>query len=263
MQHGSSKDLAPERQGRILEMLDAEGAVRVDDLVEPLGVSAATVRRDLEALEQRGRLRRVHGGAVRVAGRLEEPLFDDKAGVAAEEKQRIAQCAAALIEAGDTIYLDGGSTVLELAKCLRDMQDITVVTNSLRSALELSGHGPRVILIGGELRRRSQTMVGPLTRLTLEDLHVDKAFMGTMGLSLEAGLTTTDPGEAYTKELAMQRANQVVLLVVGERIGAVSFAQSGTLADVDVLVTDQDPGREFQESMTALGVRMEVAGEAR
>ena len=158
------------------------------------------MRRDLDQLERSGAIRRVHGGAVSVESRLEEPVFDDKTSLAAREKRRIAEAALTFVEPGDTIYLDGGSTVLELARLLRERTNLTVVTNSLHAALELAGRGPRLIVIGGELRRLSQTMVGPLTRLVLHELHLDKAFMGTIGFTLNEGLTTTDPSEAYTKE---------------------------------------------------------------
>ena len=178
-----------------------------------LNASPATVRRDLARFEELGEVQRVHGGAVSMDSRIEEPLFDAKTSIATKEKQRIARAALPYIEADDTIYLDGGSTVLELARLLRDRTNITVVTNSLRAANELAGRGPKLILVGGELRRLSQTIVGSMTRLMLAGLHMDKAFMGTIGLSLDKGLTTTDPCEAYTKELVMTQARQVILLV--------------------------------------------------
>ena len=104
------------------------------------------------------------------------------------------------------------------------------------AAHELAGRGPRLILIGGELRRLSQTMVGPLTRCLLEELHLDKAFMGTIGLTLKDGLTTTDPGEAYTKELVMNRARQVILLADSSKAGKVAFAQAGRWERVHAVV---------------------------
>lgn len=241
----SQKNLAPERQSRLMDLLRERSAIRVDEICMELEVSAATARRDLEELEKSGRLRRVHGGAVCVETRLDEPLFDDKTSVAAREKLQIAQRALRLIRSDSTIYLDGGSTVLELARLLVDRTDITVVTNSLRAAVELSGRGPRVILIGGELRRRSQTMVGTLSRAVLDGLHFDMAFMGTIGLTLKQGLTTTDPAEAFTKELVMQHADQVVLLADSSKFGKVSFARAGSLQDIDVLITDQHADKKL------------------
>src|SRR5208282_1216045 len=111
----------------------------------------------LDELDRMGAIRRVHGGAVSVEGRLEEPVFEDKTAQAVREKRRIAKAALEFIDPGDTIYLDGGSTVLELARLLRDRTNITVLTNSLHAAVELAGRGPRQIVAGGELRRLSQT----------------------------------------------------------------------------------------------------------
>jgi len=253
------RDLAPERQKRVLEIIRQRNAVRVDELCEALSVSPATIRRDLEILEGDGAVRRVHGGAVDGHARLDEPLFDDKTGLAGEEKRLIARRALSRIREGDTIYLDGGSTVLELARLLRDRGDITVVTNSLRAATELAASGPRLILLGGEFRRRSQTVVGSMTRSLLETIYLDIAFMGTIGIT-EAGLTTTDPNEAYTKQLVMTRSQQVVLLADSTKIGKVSFAHAGNPGDIGVMITDGGADPLFVKKMRKLGVTVEMAG---
>ncbi|MBZ5513287.1 MAG: DeoR/GlpR family DNA-binding transcription regulator [Acidobacteriia bacterium] len=250
------KELAPQRHEELRRILRKDHVVRVEDLAQQLNVSPATIRRDLEELESLGEIRRVHGGAVGVESRLEEPLFDDKTAIAAKEKQRIARAALKFIKPNDTIYLDGGSTVLELARLLRDRTNITIVTNSLRASIELAAQGSRLMLIGGELRRLSQTLVGPLTRLTLEELHIDKAFMGTIGLTLEEGLTTTDPGEAYTKELVMERAREVYLLADHSKAGKVSFTRAGRLEKVRALITDSLIDRGFAGRLRKRGVEV-------
>lgn len=248
------KTLAPERWGHLRELIRDRGVIRVEDLCRQLRVSPATVRRDLDQLERNGSIRRVHGGAVSVEGRLDEPLFADKTSLAAREKRRIAEAALRFVEAGDTLYLDGGSTVLELARLLRERTNLTVVTNSLQAASELSGRGPRLILIGGELRRLSQTLVGPLTRLTLNDLHLDKAFMGTIGFALKEGLTTTDPSEAFTKQLVTRQARQVILLADNTKAGKVSFASAGGWDGVHVLITDKPVA--FAKDLAARGIKI-------
>ena len=256
MKSRKPRELAPKRIERLRQILRMDHVVSVEELSRQLRVSSATVRRDLAQLESLGEVRRVHGGAVGVESRLEEPLFDDKTSIAAREKQRIAQAALKFIKPNDTIFLDGGSTVLELARLVRDRSNLTVVTNSLRAAIELAAQGPRVILIGGEFRRLSQTLVGPLTRLTLDEVHVDKAFMGTIGLTLEEGLTTTDPSEAYTKELVMQHARQVFLLADHSKVGKVSFACAGQLGKVQVLITDKQIDRKFASQVRKNGVEV-------
>jgi DeoR/GlpR family transcriptional regulator of sugar metabolism len=256
MLNGNHKELAPRRLDNLRELVRGKGVIRVEEICSRLRVSPATVRRDLDQLEEAGTIRRVHGGAVSVESRLEEPLFDDKASIAAREKNRIAQAALQFVEPGDTIYLDGGSTVLEFAQLLHDRTNLTVVTNSLRAAHELAGRGPRLILIGGELRRLSQTMVGPLTRCVLRELHVDKAFMGTIGLTLKEGLTTTDPSEAYTKELVMSQARQVILLADSGKAGKVAFARAGRLENVHVLVTDKALDKNFAKELIKQGIKV-------
>lgn len=254
-----NRDLAAERQQKVLQLILAERIARVEDISLELNVSLATIRRDLVEIESQGKIRRVHGGAVAVEGRLEEPtMFDDKTVVAVAEKKAIAAEALKLINPEDTIYLDGGSTTLELARLAREMRGITVVTNSLRAALELSGSGPRLILIGGELRRRSQTLVGPLTRGILGELHVDKAFMGTMGLTMEEGMTTTDPGEAFTKEVVMKQAREVILMVNSQKIGKVSFARSGKLEDIDRVITDCGVSATFKAQLSKTEIKLTV-----
>ena len=255
-QPAPEKALAAERLDRIRDLVRARRVVRLQELCREVGVSTATARRDLEELEKRGELRRVHGGAVSVESRLEEPLFDDKTALAAREKQRIAAAALARIKPGETIYLDGGSTVLALAQLLRDRTNVMVVTNSLRAAVELSGAGPRLILVGGELRRLSQTMVGPLTRAVLEELHVDRAFMGTMGFAAE-GLTTTDAGEAFTKELVMCRAREVVLLADSSKAGKILFARAGRLEQVHLVITDKHLAPEWTKELAEHGIKIQ------
>jgi len=254
--NGHDKDLAHQRHDNLRELIRGSGVIRVEEICRRLHISPATARRDLDELEAAGAIRRVHGGAVSVESRLEEPLFDDKASIAAREKNRIAEAALEFIENGDTIYLDGGSTVLELARLLRERTNITVVTNSLRAAHELAGRGPRLILIGGELRRLSQTMVGPLTHCVLQELHVDKAFMGTIGLTLKEGLTTTDPSEAFTKEFVISRARQVILLADSAKAGKVSFARAGKIENVHVLITDKQLDKTFAKELTNLKIKL-------
>jgi DeoR family fructose operon transcriptional repressor len=232
------KDLAAVRQERIHDILGQRRIARVEDLCRELGVSAATVRRDLAELDQRGQLQRVHGGAVSVQSRMDEPGFEDKTALAAREKQGIAAAALKFIKPNDSIFLDGGSTVLALARLLAGNNSVTVVTNSVQVAGAFSAAGPRMILLGGELRRLSQTFVGPLTRPLIDLLHIDTAFMGTIGLSDRHGLTTTDPREAQTKEMVIDHARQVVLLADSTKIGKVSFVRFSSLDRVDALITD-------------------------
>jgi DeoR/GlpR family transcriptional regulator of sugar metabolism len=250
---------APERRERVKQILKARHSVRVEDLREELGVSTATIRRDLHELEEEGELRRVHGGAVALDRSPIEARFEAKAAKNPVQKQRIAERAAAMVEPDAKIYLDAGSTCLELAKLLAPRTDITVVTNSLPAINELAGTGPRLIVIGGELRSLSQALVGPLSTKVLDELYLDQAFVGTFSLSLDAGLTTTDPAEAFTKEHVLAHTREAVLLVDGSKIGTRSFAHAGHLDQLDVVITDAELDEEVRATFEHAGVRVLVA----
>ena len=250
---------APERRERVKQIVKSRHAVRVEDLKEELGVSTATIRRDLHELEEEGELRRVHGGAVSVEVRPIEARFEAKAAKYPQQKRRIAEIAAAMVEPDSKVFVDAGSTCLELAKLLAHRTDITIVTNSLPAINELAGAGPRLIVIGGELRPLSQALVGPLSTPVLDQLYLDHAFVGTFSLSLDAGLTTTDPAEAFTKEHVLTRTREAVLLVDGSKLGSRSFAQAGRLDQIDVVITDVALDEEASQTFEHAGVRVLVA----
>lgn len=232
------RDLAAERMEKIARILRDRRIVRVNELSSELDVSQATIRRDLIDMERHGQLARVHGGAVCTETQIDEPVFDDKASIATGQKQAIAEAARRFISPNDSIFLDGGSTVLALARLLVDLRNLTVVTNSLRVAGIFASSGPKTILVGGHLRKLSQTFVGPLTAPLLDMLHVDTAFMGTIGFSLEHGLTTTDASEAQTKALVIKHARKRILLADSSKIGKVSFVKFGIADNLDMLITD-------------------------
>ena len=250
--------LAPQRREHIRLLVRESGIARVEDLRRELKVSVATIRRDLEVLEEEGKVRRVHGGAVSTETRLEEAVFDDKTNQFTRQKRDIAAEAYKLIGQEESLFLDGGSTTLSLARLLKDRKDLTVVTNSLLAAAELADSGPRVILTGGELRRISQTMVGPLTSAVLSQVRVDKAFMGTMGFCLKNGLTTTDPNEAYVKSLVAEQASQVVLLSDSSKADKVSFARVSDWQNVDILLSDRKLSPSFIKNLPKHGIKVHV-----
>ena len=250
------KELAEARWQKLRSLLQMRRIVHVEQLASELCVSAATVRRDLVALEALGELRRIHGGAMAMNGREEEPLFDDKTAMAEGEKGRIAQAALKLIRPRDIVYLDGGSTILALARLLVKQTNITVVTNSLRVAHVFSSGGPHMIVTGGECRLLSQTFVGPMTRAVLEQMHFDLAFMGTIGLSAEHGMTTTDPAEAFTKEQAMARASRNILLADSTKVGKKSFIRFGALKQVAMLISDKQMTVSQRKNFQRLGLEV-------
>ncbi len=247
--------LAVERQKKIREILKQSGFISVEKLCNELSVSPATIRRDLAELDEKGMVRRVHGGAMAVDTNFDEPGFDDKTAKAAKQKQKIAELALSFVKSSSSIYIDGGSTLFAFAKLLGSHNRLTIVTNSLHVANLYAENGPRVILTGGEFRKISQTFVGSLTDHIINHVNFDIAFMGTSGLVGDE-LTTTDPAEAHTKEAVIGRAARVVLLVDSSKVGFASFAKFGTVNDVDVIVTDQGVSPEFVKEMKKKNVEV-------
>ncbi len=256
------KLLSPEREKLIVDFL-AGGLRTIAELSEKLAVSEATVRRDLQSLEERNLVRRVHGGAEPVRkGGSGELLFNEKTSLHAVEKELIALKAMDFIQDNDAIFLDGGSTVLALARKLKDRKNLTIVTNSLMAASELMETSHRLILLGGEFRARSRTLVGPLTSRILNSLAIHTAFLGTMGFTAEAGISTSDPNEAYTKEQVMQRASRVVLLADSSKLVSPSLATSGTISDIDVIITDNKVSEELEAKLAKKHIELIRTGKS-
>ena len=228
-----------ERLGRILEELSARGSVAVADLTERLDVSAATVRRDLEHLEEQRLLTRTHGGAVAQMVSYELPLRY-KSARRQEQKRRIGQAAASRVHDGAVIGLTGGTTTTEVAREIVDRQ-LTVVTNALNIASELAIRpNIKLVVTGGIARPESYELVGPLADETLADLHLDVAFVGADGITAADGLTTHHEIEAHTDRALMDRASRVVVVADGSKLGRVAFARICPISAVHELVTDAE-----------------------
>lgn len=233
--------LASQRRSRIADLVDRTGAVRVSDLVAELGVSDMTIRRDIDQLAEQGLVERVHGGAVSVAGRTsEEPGFSAKSTLMTSQKQAIGEAAARLVEPGSSIGISAGTTTFELARAVRGVPDITVVTNSVPVAqlLHESGTPGQTVVLTGGIRTPSDALVGPVAVGALRSLHVDLLFLGAHGVERKAGLTTPNLVEAETNRALVDCARRTAVLVDHTKFGVVGLSTFLELGRVDVLVTD-------------------------
>ncbi len=243
--------LARQRQELILEQVRTSGGARVSDLVESLGVSDMTVRRDIEALARRGLVARVHGGATSVAApSTQEPSFALKSSLRTAQKAAIGRAAAALVEPGASVAVSGGTTTYAVARELRSLENLTVVTNSLPVAelLHRERPGLPVVLTGGE-RTPSDALVGPVAVAALRTLHVDWLFLGVHGVDARAGFTTTNLVEAETDRALIASARRVVVAADSSKWGVVGLSSIAGLDEVDVLVTDD--GLDAEATHTA------------
>ena len=208
--------LAEERFALILEQLNEKRTVTVQQLCEALHTSESTIRRDLTELDRQGRLTKVHGGATLPDSRFlaDEPTMEAKETLAVAEKRSIAATAAALITAEDFVFIDAGTTTLELVRALTGAAlKATYVTNGVAHARLLAQKGCRVYLPGGLLRPQTEAIVGAPAVSSIQQYNFTKAFMGANGVALEAGFTTPDPEEAAVKAAAVRRARESWFLV--------------------------------------------------
>lgn len=235
-------ELLPDRRRReILDRVRAAGTVRVAELAKELEVSDMTVRRDLERLARDGELRKVHGGATLPSdSSAAEPGFARKSGLQLPEKAAIAAAAEAMVQPGMSVSLNSGTTTHALARTLRRVPDITVVTNSPRIAevlTDASAAGQTVVLLGG-VRTPSDALVGPLTTAALRTLHVDLCFLGVHGLSERNGLTTPNMMEAEVNRLFLDRCDRCVVLADSTKWGLAGLHRIAGLDEVDAVVMD-------------------------
>ena len=232
----------------------------VAELSREAGVSEMTIRRDLEALERTGALRRVHGGAISGVSRSYEPPFALRAGRCGDAKERIGRLAASLVSDGDSLVIDVGSTTLELARALRDASRLTIMTPSLRVADELAENaGLRVIVTGGTVRPGERSLIGDLAERAFEELHPDVAFLGVGGIDGGAGLTEFHLEDTRVKRAALDSARRCVVLADSTKLGKVAFARVCALDRVDVLVTDSDADPAALEPIHQAGVEVLTA----
>jgi len=247
-----------DRLSSILEQLAADGAVAVGELASRLGASPATVRRDLQLLEEQRMLSRTHGGAVARDVLYELPLRY-KAARHQGEKKRIAAEAAARVTDGSVIGFTGGTTTTEVARRVVDRRGITVVTNALNIAGELAIRADvKLVVTGGTARAESYELVGPVAEQALERLNLDVAFVGVDGITVEAGLTTHHEVEAHTNRTMIDRARRVVVVTDSSKLGRVAFAQMCPIDMVNELITDDGAAGTAIRGIQEAGVTVTV-----
>lgn len=256
-----------ERWGALLELLAKHGRLEVEDVAGDLDVSPATIRRDLDQLAQQQMLTRTRGGAVSHAVSYDLPLRY-KTARHASEKQRIAQAAAALVKPGETIGLNGGTTMTEVARALVARADLhtegdangqafTIVTNALNIAGELAvRRHVKIVVTGGVARPQSYELIGPLATGILREVALDIAILGVDAIDVEHGASAHHEGEASINQLMATGAARVVVAADASKLGRRAFARICPLERVDVLVTDTSAPVEVASAFIEAGVRV-------
>lgn len=250
----------PERLRMIVDVVNANGTVDVEHLAQTVGVSLATVRRDLALLSEQGMVLRNHGGAARTDRGYELPLHY-RAGSNADEKRRIALAAAKMVSDGCVVGITGGTTAMEVARALVDRLDLIVVTNALNVASELAMHrNIRVSVTGGTVRPISFELSGPIAEQTIRNYNLDIAFVGADGIDRLAGVTTHNESEALTNAALASRARRVVVVADHTKLGQVRFARICTIDKVHTLITGNESSREELDGFCSEGVEVILTG---
>jgi DeoR family fructose operon transcriptional repressor len=252
-----------ERRQSLLDILRKQPGLRVPELAQALDVSEGTVRNDLNALEEEGRLRRVHGGAVLIQqDQFQNNSFVRRYQQNAAAKLAIAREAAVLVNDGDSILLDASSTVYYLAKALSERRHLRVMTNGFEVARELAQNSTNtVILIGGVVNNESSSVTGLLSEKIIEELHIQKAFLSCSGFSLERGMTEVLLAEAQIKRKAIESSRQLYALVDSSKFGKEDLTSFARPEKINRLFTDQCLSSEWAERLTEAGIPFKICGE--
>jgi len=232
--------LAHQRQSSILAEVTRQGGARVADLVRSLGVSDMTIRRDIEALAERGLVAKVHGGVVAVGRAADEPRYSTKSTQQQPEKLAIARAAAALAQPGQAIGISAGTTTATLAAGLLTVPDLTVVTNSIpvEDAFYRGGRADQTVVLIGGTRTVSDALVGPVAETALARVNFDVLFLGVYGMNPHAGFTTPNLAEAEINRALLAAARQVVVLADHTKWDLIGIATIAPLTAAHVLITD-------------------------
>lgn len=249
--------LVAERYEKIVQLVNERGSIRVSELSELCQVTEETIRRDLDRLEQSGRLRRSHGGAVSIKDQHQpETPFAEREIAHAEEKRRIAAEAIKLIQPKDRIVLDASSTAWYMAVGLPDIP-LTVLTNSIKVAVELSSKEKiEVISTGGLLSPRSLSYVGPLAERSLDAYYVNKLFLSCKGVHMERGISESGELQGRIKQKMIGIAEQVILLADSSKFGTQAFTHVAELRDVDTIITDTDADADTLSRLADLEIQV-------
>lgn len=244
-----------ERQIEIQKLIKDNGRITVSQICENYHVSEATARRDLETLSEKGKLQRVHGGAINNSQAPPERPVIQRRSSQLEEKRKIGALAADLIDDGDIIFLGSGTTVHEVAKNIQNKRNLTVITNSLLVMEEfLDNEEVELINTGGTLRKSEYSFIGYVTEKTIKELSVSKVILGIRAISLEQGLTNDYLPETMTDRAIMQMGSELIIVADHTKFNRVSTVFVAPADTMNILVTSDGAPEQFLEALRNLGV---------
>lgn len=249
--------LTEERRRHILATMQREGRVRVRDLSRSLSISQITIRKDLDHLQSRGLLHRSHGGALLAQpGALFDPTLQEKEKRHYSEKVRIAEAAVELVQEGQCVMLDSGTTTTAVALALKKFSQLTIITNGVNIAAELTGTQLDVILTGGIVRKNSFSVVGPLAEEMVAEMHADILFLGVDGFDLKIGLTTPNLLESRVNRAMVGAATKVVAVCDSTKFDRRSLSRIVQATAIHHVITDTNLREEIAEALRDLNIQL-------
>ncbi len=261
-QYHSERSVPPpvlneERRRAILDLLTHQGRVLVTELATKFDTSQVTIRKDLEILHSQGMVHRTHGGALPAReGALEDPTLREKEKLHREEKLRIAEAAAEKVKEGQVLILDSGTTTTAIARALRNFKSLTIITNAVNIAAELSGTAVEVILTGGTLRKNSFSLVGPIAEETLKRLSADMLFLGVDGFDVHYGLSTPNLLEAKVNRVMVEVAKKTIAVCDSSKFGRRSLSLIAPSSALQEVITDRGATKSDMKALKQAGIEV-------
>lgn len=251
-----------ERKKTILEQLERDEKVQVISLAEQLNVSTETIRRDLDRLENEGKLKKVYGGAIKTRLEAWEPPFIQRTGTNRKEKSAIGKLAASLVKSGETIMIGNGTTGLEVIRHLSGRDDVMIVTHFIPAMLlAMEMFKGKIIFAGGEVNMTRQSATGVLAEAALKQFKVNKAFISAGGISLVDGITDYDLNEASISRTMIERAEEAIILADHSKLGKTTFAKIAEIHEASIIITDNKCPETWVNQLRQKGIDLLIADQ--
>ncbi len=250
--------LAEERRDQIKSLLKNFDSLSIQSLSQKFKVSPSTIRRDLQKLERKKILRRTHGGAVNFKTIKNELDFSVKKDINVEEKKKIGILASELVEDGDSLFIESGSTSIYLSYNLGNKKNLTIVTNSCEIGLAANAANPKakIFLTGGYLKPDTHSLIGHMADTSIRNFKIEKAFVGITALDPEEGITTVDHTEAYTKKMIIEASKLTIGLMDSSKFGKVCLNYVCSLQDLDIVVSSENLSKEGAKKIREMGIKI-------
>jgi len=249
--------MAEERRTQILQIVRSAGRVKVNELVRRFNTSKVTIRNDLNELHQRGLVLRSHGGAVLPDRILRESPVHERLKAHSDEKRRIGAMAATLINDGETIILDSGTTTLEIARQIKKKQGLQIITNGVNIAAELlDARGVEVFIVGGTVRGESASISGRFTEEMVEQFSADKMFLSGAGCDLDFGVSGANLAETMVNRAMLGISREIILVSDASKFSKRSMSRIVPFSEIDTVISDTSLGEEIQVKLRAIGCNL-------